>query len=279
MNHSEHEFVNHQQVEIFSQRWLPGSTPRAGLLMSHGLAEHSSRYGEMATWLAGQGVACFGLDHPGHGRSSGVRVYVDQFLDFTATLRQYQEQLQQEYPDLPFFLYGHSMGGLIATHFLADYQDDFQAAILSATLARVPSNISGFTVFMGKTLSRLIPKTPLVAIDSQGITSDPEANRIYDEDPLVHRGKTTARLAAELLKAMQGVPEAAHSIHLPVLVLHGESDPLVDPEYAPFLHDLLGSPDKTLKTYPGLFHEIHQEPSREEVFRDILNWIDTHLAG
>jgi len=277
MQHQENTFVNNQGLSIYTQAWLPDGPPRAVIFMVHGLAEHSGRYGEMATWFSERGFACYALDLPGHGKSKGTRVYIDQFLDFIATLRQYQEQLLEQYPELPFFHYGHSMGGLISIHYLRDYQEDFSAAVLSAALSRVPSNINAMTITMGRLFSRLLPKMPLVAIDSEGITSDPEANRIYDEDPLVYRGKTTARLAAELLSAMQAVPDAATDIELPVKIIHGDHDPLVDPDYSPYLHDLIAAEDKDLKLYPGLYHEIHQEKVKEQVFGDILNWYERHL--
>ena len=277
MKHSTGTFLNHQGIEIFTQQWLPDGEPKAGVILVHGLAEHGGRYAEMGRYFSNRNIAFYTLDHPGHGRSGGTRVYVDQFMDFTATVRQFQINVLSDAARIPLFLYGHSMGGLISTHYLSDYQDDFNGAILSAPLAKVPSNISGVTILMGKLLSRLIPKTPLVAIDSDGITSDPTANRIYDDDELVHRGKTTARLAAELLGAMQGVPAAAAEITLPAFVIQGDSDPLVDPEYGPYLHGLLASSDKTVKLYPGLYHEIHQEAQKAQVFDDVIAWIEKHL--
>ena len=101
----------------------------------------------------------------------------------------------------------------------------------------------------------------------------------YVNDPLVYTGKTTARLAAELLKAMERVPTEAGRITLPVLIVQGGEDRLVDPDGARTLYEKIGSPDKTLKIYEGLYHEVFNEPEHEKVLAHVKAWIDSRLPG
>jgi alpha-beta hydrolase superfamily lysophospholipase len=130
---------------------------------------------------------------------------------------------------------------------------------------------------MGKILSRLLPKFGIVGIDAEGVSKDPAVVQAYIHDPLVYRGKTTARLGAELLKAMQQVAEQAGKIALPMIILQGSEDKLVDPGCGQLLYDSVSSTDKILKIYDGYYHEVHNEPGRDQVFQDLESWLEAHL--
>jgi alpha-beta hydrolase superfamily lysophospholipase len=277
MQHSQGSFTNHQGVVIFTQKWLPDQPPKAGILLVHGLCEHSGRYQHVASDLVARGYAVFAVDHPGHGQSGGTRAYVKRFSDFLETLSHYNQSIRETYPKLSFFLYGHSMGGLISLHFLAQHQRAFRGAVLSAAPVSVPSHVSGFVIFLGRILSRLLPKVRLAPLDSSGISRDPEVVKAYDTDPLVFRGKATARLAGEMMTAIKGAGEAAGRITLPALVLQGMADPIVEPGDGALLFQLLVSTDKSLREYPGLFHEVHNEPEQQQVLHDVGTWLDAHL--
>jgi alpha-beta hydrolase superfamily lysophospholipase len=149
--------------------------------------------------------------------------------------------------------------------------------ILTAPLAKIPQHISPLVITMSKLLSTIVPKLGVEDIDASTISRDPEVVRSYDEDPLVYRGKTTARLGAELLKGMQRVQAEALKITTPVLIMQGGDDKLVDPDDGPLLFDLVGSSDKKLKIYPGLYHEIFNEPERDQVFADMEAWLEAHI--
>lgn len=277
MRYSHATFNNEQGLAVFTQQWLPDDPPRAGLLLVHGMSEHSGRYQNLVSYFVPRGYAIFGLDHPGHGHSEGARAHIKRFRQFVTTLHQFNDAVRAAYPTLPLFLYGHSMGGLISLHFLPDSQDGFRGAVLSAAPVSVPSHVSRFVIFVGRVLSHLLPRVRLVPLDSTGISRDPEVVRAYDTDPLVFRGKATARLAAELMAAIKAAPQVASQITLPTLVLQGTADPIVDPGDGPLLHErLLASTDKTLRHYPGLFHEVHNEPEQLEVFNDVDAWLTAH---
>jgi alpha-beta hydrolase superfamily lysophospholipase len=175
------------------------------------------------------------------------------------------------------FLLGHSMGGLIAFYSLIDHQARFQGAVLSAPSVKVSDRISRLTIVMGRILSVLAPRAGVLALDPSGISRDPEVVSAYVNDPLVFHGKTPARLAAELLKAMLRVPAEAHRITLPLMVLQGSEDKLVNPAGARMLHDKVGSRDKTLRVYEGLYHEVFNEPERGRVLKDVATWLEARI--
>jgi alpha-beta hydrolase superfamily lysophospholipase len=250
---------------------------KAVLILVHGLGEHCGRYGNVVRHFVPLGYAVYGMDHIGHGRSGGAREAVQRFEDYTDTLAIFYDLVQARQPEKPLFLLGHSMGGLIAFHSLLDHQARFQGAVLSAPSAKVSDRISRATIFMGRVLSVLAPGAGVLALDPGGISRDPEVVSAYVNDPLVFHGKTPARLAAELLKAMLRVPAEAPRISLPIMIVQGSEDRLVDPAGAQMLHDRVGSRDKTLRVYEGLYHEVFNEPERGRVLKDVAPWIEAHL--
>lgn len=277
MNHSEGSFKGVRNASIFYQAWLPEGKVKAVLLIVHGLGEHSGRYANVVNHFVPLGYAVYGLDHIGHGKSEGGREVVERFEDFTDNLTIYFNMVKVWQPGKPIFIYGHSLGGLIACNYLIDHQADFKGAIISAALVRVPANISPLTVTMGKLFSAIAPKVGLVPLDATGVSRDPEVAKAYMQDPLVFHGKTPARLAAEMLKAMQRLTAEADKITLPFIAFRGSADRMVNPGDTQLLYDKAGSSDKTIKIYEGLYHEVHNEPERETMFNDLETWLKAHV--
>ena len=252
IKHQEGFFKGAGDVSIYHQSWLPEGEPKAVLIIVHGLAEHSGRYVNAVNHFVALGYAVYGIDHQGHGQSDGTRVYVDRFDDFIDPLKRYFDLVRGWQPNRPIFLIGHSMGGLISAAYLLEYQAELKGVVLSAPSIKVPDNISSRTIFIAKVLSTLVPKFPLVRLKVDGVSRDPNVVQAYVSDPLVHVGKVTARLGAELLKTMQRVTAEAFKISLPILILQGAQDRLVKPAGAQMLHATIGSTDKEIKVYLGL---------------------------
>lgn len=277
MNHQEGFFEGVRSTRIYYQSWLPDCGPKAVLMIVHGLGEHSGRYLNLVNHFVPQGFAVYGMDHPGHGKSDGVRKYVDRFADFIENVKFYFDRVQAWQAGKPIFLVGHSMGGLISAVYLLDHQAGLKGAILSGPSVKIPGNVSPVTVFMGKLLDTLMPRLGLLKTDPDGVSRDPAVVRAYKDDPLVHPGKTTVRLAAEMVKAMRRVSTEAGKITLPILILQGGADWIVDPGGARMLYDLVGSTDKMIKIYEGLYHEVYNEPEHPQVLRDVEQWIGKHM--
>ena len=277
MNHIDGSFKGVRNTNIYYQAWLPEHEIKAVLLIVHGSSEHSGRYMNVVNHFVPLGYAVYGFDHIGHGRSEGIREFVERFMEYTDTLAIYCEMVKGLQAGKPIFLFGHSMGGLVASYYLLDHQADFRGAVISAPAVKVSDSISRVTIIMGKILSVLAPKMGLLRLDDNYISRDPKVVEAYVNDPLVFHGKTTARLGAELLKAMQRVTAEAYKISLPFIVVQGSEDKIVDPGGGQMLYAKAGSADKTIKIYNGLFHEVLNEPERARVLKDVEAWLAAHL--
>lgn len=279
MKHDEGFFKSVRNANIYYQCWLPETQPKAALLIVHGLAEHSGRYMNVVNHFVPLGYAVYGIDHFGHGKSDGTRAYIERFQDFTASVKIYFDMIRQWQPELPIFLVGHSMGGLIGAAYLLDYQHELTGAILSGPAVKVPDGTSSLiTIFLGKLFSALMPKLGLIRLEAEGVCRDPEVVKAYLNDPLVHTGKVTARLSTELLRAMQHVTANASEISLPILIIQGSADRLVTPDNARMLYDSVGSVDKTIKIYDGWYHELFNEPEHKQVLEEVEMWLERAMS-
>ena len=286
MRKGDHQIIHQEGIlkgvgnaGVYHQRWLPEGETKGSLLIVHGLADHCGRYANLVDHFVPRGYAVYGIDHPGHGKSDGKRVFIKEFGDFIENLNTYLEMIIAWQPGKPVFLFGHSMGGLIGSIFLIENQEKMTGAILSGPGVKVPDNISSGVIFVGKVLSTLMPGFGLIKLDASHVSRDPVVVQAYIDDPLVFSGKTTARLAAELLKAMQRVSSESEKITLPILILHGGGDKLADPAGAQMLYDKVSSRDKTLKIYDHLYHEIINEPEYHTVLTDMEKWLEARLPS
>jgi acylglycerol lipase len=278
MNHIEGNFHGVRNTEIYYQAWLPGGEAKAVLLFVHGMGSHSGRYSNIVDPLVPRGIAVYGFDQIGHGKSSGERGTVKRFEDFTDTLAVYREKIKSEQTGKPVFLFGHSLGGLIAADYLLDHQADFRGAILSAPAVKVGENISPARILIGRILSVIAPRAGVMRLDPAGLSHDPAVVEAYLRDPLVFHGRIPARLAAEMLKAMRRVAAEAHRITLPLLTFQGGAEKTVNSGGARMLYERAGSVDKSIKIYEGLYHETFNEPERARVLEDMRDWLEAQIG-
>lgn len=278
MNEHFEGFLETELVEkIYIQSWHPVSKSNAGVLVVHGLCEHSGRYEPLAHYLNSAGFSVFGLDLIGHGKSGGTRAHVPSFNDYTDLYLEYIDWIQKQYPGLPLFIFGHSMGGQLALEILIKAQEQFMAAVISAPNILVPDYVSPTTIQIGALISRFTPKFRILALDSNGISSIPEEVEIYKNDPLVFNGKITARLASEMNRSMDNIADKGSLIQLPVRIIHGKQDPIVSPKSSHFLLDLISSEEKDLVLFPESYHETLRENNRQAVMESIQSWFQHFL--
>ncbi len=148
MKHQEGVFMGVRKAALYYQGWLPEGEIRAVLLVVHGLAEHSGRYMNLVNRFVPLGYAVYGIDHIGHGRSEGLRLFVDRFVDYTEPLATYADMVRCWQPDRPIFLVGHSMGGLIGAFHLIAHQEKLAGAVLSGPAVKAPGNIPAAIIFV-----------------------------------------------------------------------------------------------------------------------------------
>lgn len=273
MKHTEGNFVGVRNSSNYYQGWIPDGNVKAVLLIVHGVGEYCGRFSNVVNYFVPLGYAVYGLDHIGHGKSDGQREVIKQFEDFTEPLNVFYKMIKEWQPGKPVFIYGHSLGALITLFYLLDHQGDFKGAIISAPPVKIPDNISPVTVTIGKILATIAPRTGLIGLDTSGLSHDEEVVKAYNADPLVFHGKITASISGGMLRAMLRVNEEAGEISLPLFILQGGADKIVDPSGAKLLYDKAGSNDKTLRIYDNLFHEVHNEPERVTMFNDLQAWL------
>lgn len=278
MQHTEGWLRGKRDARLYRQSWLPAGSPVAALLIVHGLAEHSGRYSNLIRHFAPKGYAVYSFDLRGHGRSEGMRGYVDRFSDYVEDLKTFCGVVTEEVRGIPVFLLGHSMGGLVAAEFAIDAHAGINGVVLSAPLVMVGSSMSRLSVVMAEALSLVAPKLGVSPLDASAISKDDNVVGAYISDPLVYHGRIRARLGAELINAMNGLWARAGAIKLPALIMHGSSDRLVNPAGSPQLYKSIGSTDKTLKVYQGLYHEIFNEPERSLVLEDTEAWLSRRVG-
>ena len=257
----------------------PVVTPRGVVVLVHGYAEHLGRYEHVAARLNAAGLAVYALDHWGHGQSEGEGGFVPAFAAFTRGVEALLDMVKAELPGVPRVLIGHSMGGLIAVHHLISHQADYACAVLSGPAIAAAEPPGAMMIFVSRLLSRLAPRLGVLALDTGGVSRDPAVVAAYVADPLVYSGKMSARLAKEMFEAMGAAQAGAGKISLPLLMLHGEADRLTAPEGSRLLDRTVASKDKQLVIYPGLYHEIFNEPEQGAVLDQMVGWIVERLPA
>ena len=262
---------------VFFRHWRAKGVQKAVILLVHGLGEHSGRYQAFANYFCLRGVSVVALDHIGHGASPGVRAHIGSFEEYLRPLDELLERITQWYPNVPCFLIGHSMGGLIAARYLLDHQSRFAGAALSAAALQAPEPPSAFAMFLARLISRFLPKMGILQLDATQISRDPAVVHDYLGDPKVHNGKASARLVVELFQSMELVEGDREKIMLPILVMHGSDDAMTSSAGSEVFLEAVSSADKTLKIYKGLYHEIFNEPERLEVLGDLATWLEARI--
>ncbi len=259
----------------FWQAWTL-QTPVAVVVLVHGLHEHGGRYRHVAERLTAAGYAVYVVDHPGHGRSPGTRGNLASMAVTVGGVDALARLAGERHPGVPLFVYGHSLGGLIALQYLTGTPDArIRGAVISAP-ALDTGAATGVQRRLAPVLSRLLPDLGVLTLDADTISRDPEVVRDYRTDPLNYTGKVRARTGAEMMRAAVAMPQRLTSLTMPLLVLHGGADRLVPPAASELVPAHASSPDVIRKVYDGLYHEPHNEPERDEVLGDVISWLDAH---
>lgn len=263
MRHDEGDFTGERGLRIYWQCWLPDDAPRAILLVAHGYAEHSGRYGNLVDYFVPKGFAIYALDHRGHGKSEGNRVEILDYDDYLRDLKTFYDLVRQRQQE-PLFLVGHSMGGGIATAYAIKHQAELDGLVLSGSGIQLPDR------------PRMQRPANLELADT--LSRDPQVAEDYRNDPLVYLGERPQTT----LDAMRGIPErtaeGARTLTLPLLVMVGDASPLGEGPRGQDLHDTAAGAVKRIHHYPDLLHEIFNEPEHREVMADMERWLEERLA-
>jgi acylglycerol lipase len=266
-------------VPLFERRWPPAGEPRGEVVITHGFIEHGGRYQLIAEALFACGFAVSVTDLRGHGRSGGEKCWVRSFDDYLDDLDCLFDRVYRRTNNKPLFLLGHSLGGLIAVLWCIRRQPTLRGLILSGPALELPDRLFPWLRHVAKIGSVLFPRLRLVRLGCRNISRDEAVVRQFRDDPLVFHGRFPVRTGAEIMRAGGIARQRFHEVRAPLLILHGTADGVATVEASRALHKQAESSDKQLLLYEGLYHEVLNEPEREQVLSEMIRWIEARAAG
>ncbi|MDN3203272.1 alpha/beta hydrolase [Algoriphagus sediminis] len=278
MNHLETSYTTQDGLKLYLQAWLP-EEPKASLLLVHGLGEHSGRYDHLVKTLNQLGVAVFTFDGRGHGKSAEGKpdAFFASYEDYLKDINSLFEKVKSYVPNVPSFIYGHSMGGGLVAAFVLKYKPEASGVILSSAAIKEAEGTSPLLIASAKWISKIFPRLKVLALDANSISRIPEEVSKYLDDPLVYTKSIPARTGYELLRMTRFIQDSADEFSLPVLIIHGTDDKLTNPEGSKLLHAKAKSSDKVLQLFEGGYHELLNDLDSKKALDLIHDWVKTRI--
>jgi acylglycerol lipase len=253
----------------------PAGPSRGVVVVTHGLGEHSGRYGHVAAALAARGVGVVMWDLRGHGRSSGARgdaaAYEDLINDLEAVCAAFREEGK------PLFLFAHSMGGQVALRFLQVRQPDCAGAVIASPWLRLAFSPAWWKLALARLAVRVWPRFPQrTGASWERLSRDFEHLASFPDLHLAHH-VITARLYFAVREAGEAALADAAKLRLPLLLAHGDEDPITCHHATAELFERVGSEDKTLRSLRGARHETHNDIDRAIILKEVGDWVEARL--
>ena len=276
MKHTEFKFKTFDGLQLFGQSWQPEVQSRAVVCLIHGLGEHSGRYAHLADSLNQAGYILISFDLRGHGKSEGPRGHTPTYEALMNDISSLLEVANQQFSQLSFFLYGHSLGGSLVLNYILRRQPQFKGVIVTAPWLRLAFEPPAFKIILGKITNQLFPAFSQKSdLDTKVLSHDAEVVHAYENDPLVH-DHISARMFIGIYQSGQWVLEHASEFSLPLLLMHGGDDKIISVEASREFADKING-NCTFKIWDGFYHEIHNEPEKEKVFKFMVDWLDKQV--
>jgi alpha-beta hydrolase superfamily lysophospholipase len=270
MIHKEKSITANDGTKLYWQAWEPETPVKATVCLVHGLGEHAGRYSHVASVMTAASLSMHAIDLRGHGRSDGPRGHTPSFMQWLDDL---DLLINSAHPDLPIFLYGHSLGGLIVVQYTMDRAEKIRGVIATGPAFERGFEIPAIKIIMGRVMSGIMPTfSQHSGLNPYDLSRDESIATAYIEDPLVHDW-ASARLFVEITDAMESVMSRAAEFTTPILFMSGEQDRLTVPAKTEAFYQVTRSEDKTLRVWPDQFHEVHNELEKEFVIRELVDWI------
>jgi alpha-beta hydrolase superfamily lysophospholipase len=284
LGHAEGRFTAAGGLSLYRQDWRPEAATRAAVVLVHGVGEHSGRYANLVGPLVDDGYAVYGYDQRGHGRSPGPRVHIDRWAEYRDDLAAFLRLVGEQASGRPLVIYGHSMGSLVVLDYLLEWpRIERPPGLIGAIVSGValePAGVgSPLLVVIARVLSGVRPRQSLkLGIDAAALSRDPEVVEAYRADPLVS-SRATVLWGTESLDTVRRIKAGMSRIDVPLLVLHGEADRLNLVSGAKALAAATSAGSVTLRTYPGVYHEPHNDLDHEVVVADVREWLGRVTAA
>lgn len=277
MKHFENKYRTPDNLDLFVQSWEPQDKPKAVICLVHGLGEHSGRYAHLAEYLTGKGFAFTTFDLRGHGKSQGKMGHTSSYKALLDDIRVFLDKTSNQFPGLTQFLYGHSLGGNLVMNYALRRKPRIKGIIVTSPWLRLSFELPAIKIAMGKIMNKIWPSfTQSSELDIKALSRDPEVIKIYENDPLVH-DRISARLFISAYEAGLWALEHANELELPLLLMHGSADEINSPAAS---NDFAKKKKEnvTFKMWEGFYHELHNEPQKQEVFSFLLSWLERRNA-
>ena len=273
MNESSFEGVG--GLKIATRSWKPEGSARAVMILVHGLNAHSGYMVWPGEQFSANGFATYALDHRGRGKSEGERFYVEQLSDYLDDLHTLVGIARSENPGLPVYMLGHSAGGVIATSYFYEHQDEIAGLICHSFAFDV--GLPHLVQLALEGIGKLLPHVHVFSLNNADFSRDPAHVERMNSDPLIHKESQPAETARVLLLASDALKEHMPNFKVPVFIIHGTADKATRPAGSQYFYDHTGSTDKTLKLYEGHYHDLLADLDKEIVMNDILAWLDERV--
>jgi acylglycerol lipase len=264
-------------LSIFFRSLRPQEKPRAVVIIIPGFNAHSGYYAWVAEQLVATGLAVYAVDLRGRGNSDGERFYVDNFEDYVRDVEAVVKVAKAREPNVPFFLLGHSAGGVVSCLYTLDHQPELAGLICESFAHELPAPDFALAVFKG--LGYVAPHAHILHLPNERFSRDPKVVETMNEDPLIAHETQPTRTMAALVRADERLKKEFPQITVPILILHGTDDQNTKPDGSRHFYDMAGSTDKTLKLYEGGFHDLLNDIDKDAVMQDIEDWIDDRLPA
>ncbi|MEL6149291.1 MAG: lysophospholipase [Chloroflexota bacterium] len=277
MNHDNKTIRSADGTELHTQWWLPTDGLRAVVALVHGWSDHSGRYMNLVDRLVPVGIGVQGIDLRGHGRSTGQRGHINAWSEYRADVDALLNDVEAHFGDVPLFLFGHSMGGLVVMDYAIHHPNRQLNGLISSSPLLEQPNVSPAFVRVAKLLSRVAPNLSLnPGADPNTVSRDPAVVEKYSADPLGHN-RSTPRFGMEMLATQAFVMANLDGIQYPFLLYYGTADALVPVQVSQTVLPGIGAADKTRFEYDGGYHELINDIIKAQVLDDVAVWLEAHI--
>ena len=267
-----------ENVKIYAAEW-PAENAKAVIGLIHGIGEHCRRYDHVGAFFQEHQIAMIGYDRQGYGRSEGRRGDVEKFSYYYDEVAKLMIECERRYPDRPVFLYGHSMGGNVLLNYIIRRRPNIVGAIISAPHIGLNFKPNPIVVGMGRVMRNIWPTfTQENQLDLSHLSRSPEVAPAYAADPLTH-SKLSARTGIDILDAADHLNNWTGSFRIAILLTHGDEDAVTSFEATKAFAQRETGPDITFKPWPGLYHELHNEPEKQQFFDFLLSWLTPRIES
>lgn len=272
MNRIEFELHTTDNLKLFGHSWQPDTeAPKASVALVHGMGEHIMRYDHWAEKFVNRGYAVTGMDHRGHGRSEGKHGHIHSYESLLQDVEMLIEKSLEFFPDKPVILYGHSLGGnIVLNHALI--RKNISRYIVTSPWLQLSFKPSSIKLALAKTMKRILPGLLQPSgLNIGHISHDPEVVKAYENDPLVH-DRISVRMFISAYTRGEWALANAGKLDRSVLLMHGGDDKITSAGASRRFAEKAGKYVE-LKIWEEMYHELHNEKIKDEVFEYIIDWL------